>query len=53
MPLSIVINENEAGVAFRLIGGRADYAGFTGRDTGFLDWVKDLFLYYWDKGPYI
>ncbi len=50
IPVSIVLNEKEAGVAFRLIGGRADYAAFIGKDPVFLNWVKDLFLYYWEKG---
>lgn len=50
IPVSIVLNEKEAGVAFRLIGGRADYAAFIGKDTVFLNWVKDLFLHYWEKG---
>jgi len=27
-----------------------DYAGFFGKDPTFLNWVKELFLYYWDKG---
>ncbi len=50
VPVSMVVSEKEAGVAFRLIGGRADYAAFIGDDPVFLDWVKELFLYYWDKG---
>jgi len=44
IPVSMVLYENEAGIAFRLIGGRADYAGFVGKDPVFLNWVKDLFL---------
>ena len=50
IPVSMVLNEKEAGIAFRLIGGRADYAGFIGTDPAFLNWVRDLFLYYWEKG---
>lgn len=50
IPLSMVLNEKEAGIAFRLTGGRADYAAFTGKDPAFLQWAKDLFLYYWDQG---
>jgi predicted transcriptional regulator len=46
----IVITEKEATVCFRFIGGRVDYAGFFGKDPVFLNWIKDLFLYYWDKG---
>jgi predicted transcriptional regulator len=53
MPVNIVLTEKEAGISFRLIGGRADYAGFLGKDPIFINWVKDLFLYYWEKGTRI
>lgn len=46
----MVLTEKEAGISFRFIGGRTDYAGFYGKDPIFLNWVKDLFLFYWDKG---
>jgi len=50
VPVIMAITEKEATVSFRFIGGRVDYAGFSGKDPLFLNWVKDLFLYYWDKG---
>jgi predicted transcriptional regulator len=50
LPAIIVLTEKEAGVCFRQIGGRIDYAGFFGSEPTFYCWVKDLFLYYWDKG---
>jgi predicted transcriptional regulator len=50
LPAVFALTEKEAVICFRLIGGRADYAGFFGKDPIFLSWVKDLFLYYWDKG---
>ena len=50
IPAIMALTEKEAGISFRFIGGRTDYAGFFGKDPGFLNWVKDLFLYYWDKG---
>jgi len=50
LPAMVVLTEKEAGICFRLVGGRMDYAGFYGKDPIFLNWVKDLFLYYWDKG---
>lgn len=50
IPVNIVLTEKEAGISFCLIGGRADYAAFIGKDPVFLNWVKDLFLYYWEKG---
>jgi predicted transcriptional regulator len=50
IPAIIALTEKEAAICFRLIGGKMDYAGFIGKDPIFLNWVKDLFLYYWDKG---
>ncbi len=50
IPAILALTEKEAVICFRLIGGRADYAGFSGKDTIFLNWVKDLFLYHWNKG---
>ena len=50
IPAIIALTEREAAICFQLVGGRADYAGFFGKDPIFLNWVKDLFLYYWDKG---
>jgi predicted transcriptional regulator len=49
LPVLIVLTEKAAGVCFRLVGGRMDYTGFCGADTTFRDWVKDLFLFYWEK----
>jgi predicted transcriptional regulator len=49
IPAIIALTEKMAGVCFRQIGGRMDYAGFFGGDPVFHDWVKDLFLYYWEK----
>jgi predicted transcriptional regulator len=46
---TILLTEKEAMVCLRFIGGRMDFAGFFGNDPMFLNWVKDLFLYYWDK----
>jgi predicted transcriptional regulator len=50
LPAIVVLTEKLAGVCFLQVGGRVDYAGFFGKDPIFLNWVKDLFLYYWDKG---
>jgi predicted transcriptional regulator len=49
-PAIMVVTEKEAAICFRFKGGRVDYAGFFGEDPAFLNWVKDLFLFYWDKG---
>ncbi len=48
-PAIFVLTEKEAAVLFRFVDGRIDYAGFIGDDHAFLNWVKDLFLFYWDK----
>lgn len=50
IPVMLALTEKEAGVSFPFFGGRADYAGFYGKDPIVLNWVKDLFLYYWNKG---
>ena len=50
LPAIVVLTEKLAGVCFLQIGGRVDYAGFFGKDPTFHNWVKDLFLYYWEKG---
>ncbi len=49
IPVNIVMTEKEAGITFCLIDGKADYAGFVGKDIAFRNWVRDLFLHYWDK----
>ena len=49
-PVILALTENEAILYFRFIDGRMDYASFNGTDSAFLNWVRDLFLYFWDKG---
>ncbi len=50
LPAIVVLSEKEAGICFRQVGGRVDYAGFFGKDPTFHNWVKDLFLYCWERG---
>ena len=50
LPVNFLMSEKEAGLSFPFVGGRADYAGFVGRDLRFLEWVRDLYTYYWEKG---
>ena len=50
LPALVVLTEKEGGVCFRQVGGKVDYAGLFGKDPTFLNWVRDLFLYYWEKG---
>lgn len=49
VPALVALTENEAAVCFPRTEGGADYTGFFGKDSAFLNWVKDLFLYYWEK----
>jgi len=49
LPAIVAITEKEAGVCFMLLGGKVDYAGFFGADPAFHSWVRDLFMYYWEK----
>jgi predicted transcriptional regulator len=49
IPLGIVLTESAAVVTFRRVDGNFDYAGFSGTDPLFLDWARDLFLYYWGE----
>lgn len=50
IPAIVFLTEKEGAVYFRQVGGSIDYTGFFGKHPTFLNWVKDLFLYYWDKG---
>lgn len=47
--VNIVISEKEVGISFLLAEGKTDYAGFYGKDPAFVNWVKELFEYYWNK----
>ena len=49
-PVVMVVTEKEAVINFRFTEGRVDYAGFFGKDPEFLNYAKDLFLYFWNKG---
>jgi predicted transcriptional regulator len=49
LPVVIVVTEKFAGICFLQVGGKVDYAGFFGDDLTFVNWVKDLFMYYWEK----
>ena len=49
-PVVVVLSEKAGMIFFRFTGGRLDYAGFYGEDPVFLNWLHELFLYYWEKG---
>ena len=50
LPANFCISEKEAGISFCYANGQVDYVSFVGKDSIFVSWVKDLFLYYWEKG---
>jgi predicted transcriptional regulator len=50
IPVNFVVSEKEAGISFCLPSGKTDYVGFFGKDPTFMNWVKELFQYYWAKG---
>ncbi len=50
IPVNFVMSEKEAGISFCLPDGKTDYAGFIGKDPTFMNWVRELFQYYWAKG---
>jgi predicted transcriptional regulator len=49
VPVVLVINENEATVAFRRHNDVFDYMGLFGTDAKFCKWCKDLFLLYRER----
>jgi predicted transcriptional regulator len=53
IPFILASTENAATVCFRFKDGRLDYGGFYGNDPSFVNWVNDLFLYYWQKAKII
>ncbi|MGA2522624.1 MAG: hypothetical protein ABSF65_00565 [Candidatus Bathyarchaeia archaeon] len=50
LPGVVALTEKYAGVCLRQIDGKMDYSGFYGTNSDFHNFVKDLFLYYWEKG---
>ncbi|MCW4012580.1 MAG: hypothetical protein NWF07_06250 [Candidatus Bathyarchaeota archaeon] len=51
-PAVIVLNEKEAMIFFKFKGGPIDYTGFYGTDPVFMNWARELFTYYWDRGTH-
>lgn len=47
IPAIVLLNENMAAFSLRSVNGKLDYTGFFGKDPVFHQWVKDLFLYFW------
>ena len=53
LPAVVGVTDKFAAICFLQIGGKVDYAGFSGDDPTFVNWVKELFMYYWEKGKRI
>lgn len=49
IPVTFVMNENQATVVFRRNNGVMDYMGLFGTDEKFRKWCEDLFTYYWER----
>ena len=52
-PVMIALTESDAVVTLCQVGGRTDYAAFVGNNPVFHEWVRDVFLYYWEMGKRI
>lgn len=50
IPAIIVCTEKEAAICFLSNEGRADFAGFVGKDEMFKKWVSDAYLHFWKSG---
>ena len=49
VPVIMIISEKEASISFPRLDGNAGYPAFFGADAKFLQWITDLFLYYWER----
>lgn len=49
----IVMTEREAAFCLPDLRGKMDYIGFASKDPKFHKWVKDLYLYHWEKAELI
>ena len=50
IPATMLINEKSAAINLTSIDSREDSTLFYGKDMAFLNWAKDLFEYYWERG---
>ena len=49
IPAFLSLTEKEAIICLPTTEGKLDYLGFSGNDKSFLNWAKDLFLFYWER----
>lgn len=47
--LAVIASDKEAVLGLPYLNGRMDYAQFFSKDSSFIKWCKDIFLYYWDR----
>jgi predicted transcriptional regulator len=52
IPAMIVCTEKEAAICLYSLDGRIDYTGFIGKDPLFVNWIADLFEFYWEKASW-
>jgi predicted transcriptional regulator len=50
IPATMLVSEKSAAINLASIDGREDSVVFYGKDATFLNWAKDLFEYYWERG---
>ena len=50
IPATMLISEKSVAISLMSIDSREDIALFYGKDPAFLNWAKDLFNYYWERG---
>jgi predicted transcriptional regulator len=53
IPVTLVMNENFAGINLLSIDGRGDSVTFYGNDPKLVGWANDLFCYYWERGKHL
>ena len=45
----MILTEKEALFALQGVGGKTEYIGFSGNDSKFMGWARDLFEYFWER----
>ena len=50
IPVIMLISEKSAVINLMSIDSRGDAVSFHGKDAAFLEWARDLFSFYWEKG---
>jgi predicted transcriptional regulator len=48
----VLVTDKEAQLCLPHSGGKIDIAAFTSKETKFIKWCRDLFIYGWDRAKY-